>query len=76
MEWSTATKHLMQCDTERLELAREVQALRLELEGWKVVYKDMHSAVGGLYELSYLNSTDRPQASESHRAFQPRYVCG
>jgi hypothetical protein len=75
MEWSTATKHLMQCDTERLELAREVQALRLELEGWKVVYKEMHSAVGGLFGMSYVNYTDCPQAYEIHRAFMSRYVC-
>ena len=75
MEWSTATNHLMQCDTERLELAREVQALRVELESWKLAYQEMHSAVCIIFQtMSYLTETDHSQAYEYRRTFMPGHV--
>jgi hypothetical protein len=37
-EWSAATKNFVQCDAERLDLVREVQSLRSELEAWQFAY--------------------------------------
>lgn len=44
-EWSAATKNFTQCDTERLDLVREVQSLRSELEAWQLAYQEMSGVV-------------------------------
>lgn len=44
-EWSAATSNFVQCDTERLELVREVQSLRSELETWKLAHQERSGAV-------------------------------
>lgn len=45
LEWSAATKNLLQCDSERLELLREVQSLRGELESWQIAYQEIIETV-------------------------------
>jgi hypothetical protein len=44
-EWSAATKNFVQCDAERLDLVREVQSLKSELEAWQLAYQDLSGAV-------------------------------
>lgn len=44
-EWSGTANSLAQCDTERLHLAYEVQALRGELESWQFAYQEISGAV-------------------------------
>lgn len=44
-EWSAATNNFVQCDAERLELVREVQSLRSELDTWKIAYEELVGAV-------------------------------
>ena len=44
-EWSAATKNFVQCDGERLDLVREVQSLRSELEAWQFAYQDLSGVV-------------------------------
>lgn len=56
LEWSAATKNLLQCDSERLELLREVQSLRGELESWQIAYQD-------IVETVCIHKTKRPSVT-------------
>lgn len=47
-EWSAATKNFVQCDAERLDLVREVQSLKSELETWQLAYQEISGAVHNL----------------------------
>lgn len=55
-EWSAATKNFVQCDAERLDLVRELQSLRSELETWQLAYQGLSGAVNilGYYLVLYI----------------------
>lgn len=44
-EWSAATKNFVQCDAERLDLVREVQVLKSELDAWQFAYQNVMGEV-------------------------------
>lgn len=56
-EWSAATKNFVQCDAERLDLVREVQSLRSELEAWQFAYQDLSGVVRQTSLITSANST-------------------
>ena len=56
-EWSAATKTFVQCDAERLDLVREVQSLRSELEAWQFAYQDLSGVVRLTFLITSANST-------------------
>ena len=56
-EWSAATKNFVQCDAERLDLVREVQSLRSELEAWQFAYQDLSGVVRLTFLIASTNST-------------------
>jgi chromosome segregation ATPase len=49
-EWSAATKNFVQCDGERLDLVREVQSLRSELEAWQFAYQELSGAASIIFD--------------------------
>ncbi|KAM0719001.1 hypothetical protein Q7P37_004906 [Cladosporium fusiforme] len=69
-EWSAATNNFVQCDTERLELVREVQSLRSELETWKLAHQERSGAHTGVPTPLCLDMTtakERQSALRSRR---------
>jgi hypothetical protein len=45
-----ATKNFVQCDGERLDLVREVQSLRSELEAWQFAYQELSGAASIIFD--------------------------
>ncbi|KAM0715417.1 hypothetical protein Q7P37_008915 [Cladosporium fusiforme] len=70
-EWSAATNDFVQCDTERLELVREVQSLRSELETWKLACKEQSGAHIGIpipLSLDMTTANERQSALRNRKA--------